>query len=246
MFNEVFPINDYQDNFTLEFVKYSLGEPKYTVEECQERDMTHAIPLKATLRLISKETVGNKKKIKDIIEKEVFLGELPLLTELGTFVINGAERVIVSQLHRSPGVIFEETTHTNGQRLFSARVIPFRGSWVEFTVDIHDIMYVHIDKKKKFPASTLLRVLGYPENKDIIELFYQKTSMELKKVAGKAKRKRDASTGYLLAEEIVDEETGEVIAEHGQEITYQLIKNLQDKKREKIFVYLLYEYRYSL
>ncbi|MCK4820663.1 DNA-directed RNA polymerase subunit beta, partial [bacterium] len=161
VFKEVFPINDYQDNFTLEFVKYSLGEPKYTVEECQERDMTYAIPLKATLRLISKETIGNKKKIKDIIEKEVFLGELPLLTELGTFVINGAERVIVSQLHRSPGVIFEETTHTNGQRLFSSRIIPFRGSWVEFTVDIHDILYVHIDKKKKFPATTFLRVLGY-------------------------------------------------------------------------------------
>jgi len=111
VFNEVFPINDYQDNYVLEFVNYSLGEPKYTVEECQERDMTFAIPLKATLRLITKETVGNKKKIKDIIEKEVFLGELPLLTELGTFIINGAERVIVSQLHRSPGVIFEEIIH---------------------------------------------------------------------------------------------------------------------------------------
>jgi len=238
VFNEVFPINDYQGNYSLEFVKYSLGEPKYPVDECQERDMTYAIPLKATLRLISKETVGNKKKIKDIIEKEVFLGELPLLTELGTFVINGAERVVVSQLHRSPGVIFEETTHTNGQRLFSARIIPFRGSWVEFTVDIHDILYVHIDKKKKFPASTLLRVLGYPENKDIIELFYKKTWMELKKVAGKGKRKRDASTGYLLAEEIIEKKTGEVLAEHGQEITNQLVKTLQSEKIEKIAVYV--------
>ncbi|OGF97045.1 MAG: DNA-directed RNA polymerase subunit beta, partial [Candidatus Glassbacteria bacterium GWA2_58_10] len=237
VFTEVFPINDYQDNYTLEFVKYSLGVPKYTVEECQERDMTHAIPLKATLRLISKETVGNKKKIKDIIEKEVFLGELPLLTELGTFVINGAERVIVSQLHRSPGVIFEETTHTNGQRLFSARIIPFRGSWVEFTVDIHDTLFVHIDKKKKFPATTLLRVLGYPENKDIIELFYEKTSIELKKVAGKGKRKRDASTGYLLAEELVDPETGEVLAAVGQELSLQLARTLGAQNREKIEVY---------
>ena len=237
VFSEVFPINDYQDNYTLEFVKYSLGVPKYTVEECQERDMTHAIPLKATLRLISKETVGNKKKIKDIIEKEVFLGELPLLTELGTFVINGAERVIVSQLHRSPGVIFEETTHTNGQRLFSARIIPFRGSWVEFTVDIHDTLFVHIDKKKKFPATTLLRVLGYPENKDIIELFYEKTSIELKKVAGKGKRKRDASTGYLLAEELVDPETGEVLAAVGQELSLQLARTLGAQNREKIEVY---------
>ena len=176
-FNDVFPINDFQDNYTLEFISYSLGQPKYTVEECQERDMTYAIPLKATLRLISKETVGNQKKIKDIIEKEVFLGELPLLTELGTFVINGAERVVVSQLHRSPGVIFEETTHTNGQRLNSARIIPFRGSWVEFTVDIHDTVYVHIDKKKKFPATTLLRVLGFPEDRDILGLFFKKTTL---------------------------------------------------------------------
>jgi len=237
VFNEVFPIHDYQDNYTLEFVKYNLGQPKYTVEECQERDMTYAIPLKATLRLITKETVGNKKKIKDIIEKEVFLGELPLLTELGTFVINGAERVIVSQLHRSPGVIFEETTHSNGQRLYSARIIPFRGSWVEFNVDIHDTLYVHIDKKKKIPATTLLRVLGYPENKDIIELFYRKTTLELKKVSGKTRRKRDLATVYLLAAEIVDEQTGEILGEVGQELSVQTAKILQSKGIEKIEVY---------
>jgi len=238
VFTEVFPIHDYQENYTLEFVHYSLGEPKYTVEECEERDMTYAIPLKATLRLITKETVGNKKKIKDIIEKEVFLGELPLLTELGTFVINGAERVIVSQLHRSPGVIFEETTHTNGQRLVSARIIPFRGSWVEFTVDIHDTIYVHIDKKKKFPATTLLRVLGYPSDKDIIDLFYKKTTLELKSVVGKAKRKRDLSTGYLVAEDIIEEDTGEVIAEHGAELSSQVIKQLIGKNVEKLEVYV--------
>jgi len=237
VFNEVFPINDYQDNFTLEFVKYGLGEPKYTVDECQERDMTHAIPLKATLRLISKETVGNKKKIKDIIEKEVFLGELPLLTNLGTFVINGAERVIVSQLHRSPGVIFEETTHTNGQRLVSGRIIPFRGSWVEFTVDIHDILFVHIDKKKKFPATTLLRVLGYSSTKDIIELFYKKASVELKKIAGRGRRKREGSTEFLLAMEIVDPETGEVVGEVGQELTGALARSFQQKGLDKIEVY---------
>ncbi|MCE5271453.1 DNA-directed RNA polymerase subunit beta [bacterium] len=238
VFNEVFPIHDYQENYTLEFVHYSLGEPKYTVEECEERDMTYAIPLKATLRLITKETVGNKKKIKDIIEKEVFLGELPLLTELGTFVINGAERVIVSQLHRSPGVIFEETTHTNGQRLVSARIIPFRGSWVEFTVDIHDTIYVHIDKKKKFPATTLLRVLGYPSDTDIIDLFYKKTTLELKSVIGKTKRKRDLSTGYLVAEDIIEEDTGEVLAEHGSELSSQVIKQLIGKSVEKLEVYV--------
>jgi DNA-directed RNA polymerase subunit beta len=238
VFSEVFPINDFQDNYTLDFVSYNLGEPKYTVEECQERDMTYAIPLKATLRLISKETVGNKKKIKDIVEKEVFLGELPLLTELGTFVINGAERVVVSQLHRSPGVIFEESTHTNGQRLCSARIIPFRGSWVEFTVDIHDTIYVHIDKKKKFPATTLLRVMGFPENQDIIGLFYKKTTIELKELVGKGKKKRDLSTGYLLAEDLVDEESGEIVAEHGTELTLQIAKQLAAKGRDKVDLYI--------
>src|SRR2546430_202597 len=153
VFKDVFPIQDVNGNYSLEFVKYGLGEPKYSVEECIERDMTYSVPLKATLQLVVMEEVGEvtkTKRPKNIIEKEVYLGELPILTPLGTFVINGAERVIVSQLHRSPGVVFEESIHPNGQRLFSARIIPFRGSWVEFTVDIHDVIYVHIDKKKKF------------------------------------------------------------------------------------------------
>jgi DNA-directed RNA polymerase beta subunit len=156
VFNEIFPISDVNGNFSLEFVRYSLGEPKYDIEECMERDMTYAAPLKATLRLIVWEDVGDERRPKDIIEKEVYLGDLPLLTPLGTFIVNGAERVIVSQLHRSPGVVFEETIHPNGSKLFSARIIPFRGSWVEFTIDIHDVISVHIDKKKKFPASALL------------------------------------------------------------------------------------------
>ncbi len=161
VFKDLFPIADVHENFSLEFVRYSLGEPKYSVEECIERDMTYSAPLKATLQLVINEVVGEVKRPRNIIEKEVYLGELPLLTPLGTFVINGAERVIVSQLHRSPGVVFEEATHPNGQRLISARIIPFRGSWVEFTVDIHDVIYVHIDKKKKFPATALLRAFGY-------------------------------------------------------------------------------------
>ena len=152
VFNEIFPITDVNDRFSLEYVSYTLGEPKYTVEECIERDMTYAAPLKATLRLVVwEELEGGERRPKDIIEKEVYLGDLPLLTDLGTFIINGSERVIVSQLHRSPGVVFEETIHPNGSKLYSARIIPFRGSWVEFTVDIHDVIYVHIDKKKKFP-----------------------------------------------------------------------------------------------
>ena len=132
VFREVFPIGDVNGNYSLEYVAFSLGEPKYTVEECIERDMTYSASLKATLRLIINETLeSGEKRPRDIIEKEVYLGELPMLTPLGTFVINGAERVVVSQLHRSPGVVFEESTHPNGQRLNSARIIPFRGSWVD-------------------------------------------------------------------------------------------------------------------
>src|SRR5436309_15768111 len=172
VFKDLFPISDVHENFSLEFVRYNLGEPKYSVEECIERDMTYSAPLKATLQLVVMEEVGETvktKRPKNIIEKEVYLGELPILTPLGTFVINGAERVIVSQLHRSPGVVFEESIHPNGQRLFSARIIPFRGSWVEFTIDIHDVIYVHIDKKKKFPATALLRAFGYGTNADVLK-----------------------------------------------------------------------------
>jgi len=157
VFKDLFPITDVHENFSLEFVRYSLGEPKYTVEECIERDMTYSAPLKATLQLVINEVVNEQKRPRNIIEKEVYLGELPLLTPLGTFVINGAERVIVSQLHRSPGVVFEESTHPNGQRLIFSRIIPFRGSLAEFPVDIHHVYYVPIDKQKKFPETALMR-----------------------------------------------------------------------------------------
>src|SRR5262244_1578078 len=201
VFKDLFPITDVHENFSLEFVRYSLGEPKYTVKECIERDMTYSAPLKATLQLVINEVVNEQKRPRNIIEKEVYLGELPLLTPLGTFVINGAERVIVSQLHRSPGVVFEESTHPNGQRLISARIIPFRGSWVEFTVDIHDVVYVHIDKKKKFPATALLRAFGYGSNSDILRLFFAVRDLDLTK-------KRESRTdvrellGAIIAEDI--------------------------------------------
>src|SRR5687767_4091424 len=180
VFNEVFPITDVNDKFSLEFVSYTLGEPKYSVEECIERDMTYAAPLKATLRLVVWEDLEDgERRPKDIIEKEVYLGDLPLLTDLGTFIINGSERVIVSQLHRSPGVVFEESIHPNGSKLHSARIIPFRGSWVEFTIDINDVVFVHIDKKKKFPATALLRAFGYSSDEDILRLFYTTREVDL-------------------------------------------------------------------
>src|SRR5437867_10062704 len=203
VFKDLFPIQDVNGNYSLEFVKFALGEAKYTVEECIERDMTYSVPLKATLQLVVMEEVGEgkAKRPKNIIEKEVYLGELPILTPLGTFVINGAERVIVSQLHRSPGVVFEESIHPNGQRLFSARIIPFRGSWVEFTIDIHDVIYVHIDKKTKFSATAPLRAFGYGENRDILRLFFGERQLDLTK-------KRESRTdvreviGVIIAEDI--------------------------------------------
>src|SRR5919201_5357799 len=205
VFKDLFPITDVHENYSLEFVRYSLGEPKYSVEECIERDMTYSAPLKATLQLVVNEEVNGQKRPRNIIEKEVYLGELPLLTPLGTCVINGAERVIVSQLHRSPGVVFEEETPPNGQRLISARIIPFRGSWVEFTIDIHDVIYVHIDKKKKFPATALLRALGYSTNADILKLFFGVRELDL---AGKLEGRQEKREviGSLLAADIPNPE----------------------------------------
>src|SRR6266536_5396435 len=219
VFKDLFPITDVHENFSLEFVRYSLGEPKYTVEECIERDMTYSAPLKATLQLVINEVVNEQKRPRNIIEKEVYLGELPLLTPLGTFVINGAERVIVSQLHRSPGVVFEESTHPNGQRLISARIIPFRGSWVEFTVDIHDVIFVHIEKKKKFPATALLRAFGYGTNADILKLFYAVKEIDITgKLEGRA-QKREV-LGTLLATDVPDPENkkGEPLSRVGDEL----------------------------
>ncbi|MBU6365766.1 MAG: DNA-directed RNA polymerase subunit beta [Gemmatimonadetes bacterium] len=201
VFQDLFPITDVHENFSLDFVRYALGEPKYSVAECIERDMTYSAPLKATLQLVVYEDTADGKRPRNIIEKEVYLGELPLITELGTFVINGAERVIVSQLHRSPGVVFEEATHPNGQRLLSSRIIPFRGSWVEFTVDIHDVIYVHIDKKKKFPATALLRAFGFGENRDILRLFFAERELDLTRERTSRTDQREV-LGAIIAEDI--------------------------------------------
>jgi DNA-directed RNA polymerase subunit beta len=201
VFKDLFPITDAHENFSLEFKSYTLGEPKYSVEECIERDMTYSAPLKARLALRIFEEVGGEKQLKNEIEKEVYLGELPLITNLGTFVINGAERVIVSQLHRSPGVVFEENTHPNGQRLISSRIIPFRGSWVEFTVDIHDVIFVHIDKKKKFPATALLRALGYGGNEDIYRLFFGIRELDIERIRENRQDLREVA-GAIVAEEL--------------------------------------------
>jgi len=221
VFSEVFPIADPNDNFRLEFIDYSLGEPKYTVVECQERDVTYAAPLKASLRLIIKEEIGGQKRVRDIIEQEVFLGELPLMTDKGTFIINGAERVIVSQLHRSPGVYFEETIHPNGKRLFSTRIIPYRGSWIEMTMDINDIMYVHIDKRRKFPITVLLRALGLSSNDDILNTI---CSEEVGISENQGGTPDDSLLNRLIAEDIIHNETGEILAECGELVGPEILQ----------------------
>ncbi|HEX9248149.1 MAG TPA: DNA-directed RNA polymerase subunit beta, partial [Gemmatimonadaceae bacterium] len=261
VFKDLFPITDVHENFSLEFKSYALGEPKYSVAECIERDMTYSAPLKATLQLIVFETTEAGKRPKNIIEKEVYLGELPLLTPLGTFVINGAERVIVSQLHRSPGVVFEESTHPNGQRLISARIIPFRGSWVEFTVDIHDVVYVHIDKKKKFPATALLRAFGYGTNSQILRLFFAVRELDLVKKRESRVDQREV-LGAIIAEDItlagtthnpdapklktkkarlaLEREESELVVKEGDELTEEVFNRLRRLDIDKVKVFASY------
>lgn len=168
VFQENFPISDSRENFVLEFVDYALDPPKYSVDECISRGLTYSVPLKAKLRLKCNDADNEDF---ETIEQEVFLGAIPYMTEKGSFVINGAERVIVSQLHRSPGVFFSMSKHTNGTKLYSARIIPFKGSWIEFSTDVNNVMYAYIDRKKKFPVTTLLRAIGFGSDKEILDLF---------------------------------------------------------------------------
>ncbi len=223
IFLSVFPITDVHENYLLEYVSYHVGQPRYSIAECKERNMTFAAPLKATLRLVSKEidTATGGKKVKDVLEQDVFLGELPLITEHGTFVINGAERVIVSQLHRSPGVFFDEVMHPNGKRLFIGRIIPFRGSWVEFNLDINDVMYVHIDARRKVPVTTLLRALGLSTDEDLLKRFYTIETVE------NVSRKWAKVVGKVSAEGIVDEESGEVLLAAGDTVTAEHVERLK-------------------
>ena len=205
VFRSIFPITDVHNLFSLEFVEYSVGTPKYEVEECLERGTTYAAPLRATLRLVAREKVGdNDYRVKDIVEQTVFLGELPLMTEEGTFIVNGSERVIVSQLHRSPGVFFDESIHPNGKRLFSARIIPYKGAWLEFSMDINDIMYVHIDRRRKLPVSLLLRAMGFSKDGEVLALFRDEEEVEITD---------DILGRYLGSEDLINKRSGEIIAD---------------------------------
>ena len=283
-FSSVFPIVSYSGNAALDYVSYRLGEPAFDVKECQMRGLTYAAPLRALVRLIiyDKDSPADAKKIKDIKEQEVYMGELPLMTDNGTFVINGTERVIVSQLHRSPGVFFDHDkgkTHSSGKLLFSARVIPYRGSWLDMEFDPKDCVFVRIDRRRKLPASILLRALGY-DNEQILEMFFEtnnftftKNDIKLDLVAErlrgevasfdiKAKGKviveegrritarhiRDLEktgvkslvvpdeymVGRIVATNIVDKETGEIIANANDEITGELLEKLRSAEIKEL------------
>ncbi|MGK0137709.1 MAG: DNA-directed RNA polymerase subunit beta [Algoriphagus sp.] len=211
VFMDNFPIADSRENFVLEFVDYTVDPPKYSVDECIDRGLTYSVPLKAKLRLLCND---DDNEDFETIEQEVFLGNIPYMTNRGSFVINGAERVIVSQLHRSPGVFFSMSKHTNGTKLYSARVIPMKGSWIEFSTDVNNVMYAYIDRKKKFPVTTLLRSIGFGSDKDILNLFelseeVNATRKDLKKAVG---RKLAARVLKTWTEDFVDEDTGEVVS----------------------------------
>ncbi|MGA2296169.1 MAG: DNA-directed RNA polymerase subunit beta [FCB group bacterium] len=214
-----FPIEDPSTIFQLAFVSYHVELPKYTEEECRERELTYAKPLKAKLRLSSKAEKNSEDYIESV-EQEVYLGNIPAMTPRGTFIINGAERVIVTQLHRSPGVFFDDTMHPNGTRIYTARIIPFRGSWVEFTTDIHDVMYAYIDRKKKFPVTTLLRALGYSSDEELLNLFELAVDITVKEI-------NETIIGRRIATDIIDLETGEIIATRDMIITPELLEVMQ-------------------
>jgi len=200
-----FPIEDASSIFQLEFLEYNIDKPKYDEEECRERELTYAKPLKAKLRLSSKADKNSEDYI-DAVEQEVYLGNIPAMTPRGTFIINGAERIIVSQIHRSPGVFFDDAVHPNGSRIYTARVIPFRGSWIEFTTDIHDVMYAYIDRKKKFPATTLLRAIGFSSDEDILHLFDLAEDILPENI-------NEELIGRRIASDVIDLNTGEIIAQ---------------------------------
>ena len=211
VFQENFPITDTRNNFVLEFIDYYIDPPRYSIEECLERGLTYSVPLKAKLKLYC---TDDEHEDFGVVVQDVYFGTIPYMTERGTFVINGAERVIVSQLHRSPGVFFGQSMHTNGTKLYSARIIPFKGSWIEFATDINNVMYAYIDRKKKLPVTTLLRAIGYEADQQILEIFdladeVKVNKANLKKAVGRKLAARVLST---WVEDFVDEDTGEVVS----------------------------------
>ncbi len=233
VFNENFPINDTRNIFNLEFLDYFVDPPRYTLEECIERGLTYAVPLKAKLRL----SCNDEEHVDfQTIIQDVFLGNIPYMTPRGTFVINGAERVVVSQLHRSPGVFFGQSYHPNGTKIYSARVIPFKGAWMEFATDINNVMYAYIDRKKKFPVTTLLRSIGYETDKDILELFDIADEIKVDKNTLEANEGKKLAARVLRSwvEDFVDEDTGEVVSIERNEVVLERDSILDEENIDMI------------
>ncbi len=230
VFESIFPIEDIKGNFLLEFQEYNILQEKYSIDECRERNLSYQAPLKVKLRLTIYEQNEGVREHKDTIEQDVFLGEIPLITDQGTFIINGAERVVISQLQRSPGVFFSEEKHTSGKTLYSAKVIPYNGSWLEFDIDIHDVMYVHIDKRRKLPVTVLLRAIGISTNQDLRKVFYVSETLKLKEAKGRH-----------LYEEIRVKGSEDPLATVNEQVTDSLIKILEENGIKKVEV-IDYEY----
>ncbi|MCP4594914.1 DNA-directed RNA polymerase subunit beta [Neptuniibacter sp.] len=240
-FNSVFPIVSYSGNASLEYVGYRLGEPVFDVKECQIRGITYAAPLRVKVRLVIYDRESSNKAVKDIKEQEVYMGEMPLMTENGTFVVNGTERVIVSQLHRSPGVFFDHDkgkTHSSGKLLYSARVIPYRGSWLDFEFDPKDSLFVRIDRRRKLPATILLRALGY-EAEEILDIFFDNTSWSLTDETINMQLVADRLRGETLSFEVKDPD-GNVIVEAGRRITPRHIRQMAKANMEELEVPMEY------
>jgi DNA-directed RNA polymerase subunit beta len=239
VFRSVFPIKDFADRAALDFVKYELEDPKYDVDECHQRGLTYAAPLRVTLRLIVwdvDEETGSR-SVRDIKEQDVYMGDMPLMTENGTFVINGTERVIVSQMHRSPGVFFDHDrgkTHSSGKYLYSARIIPYRGSWLDFEFDAKDLVYVRIDRRRKLPVTTLLLALGLdPET--ILTTFYHEVHHRRAGQGWTTAFRADRLRGQKLTTDLVDARTGETLAEAGTKLTPRLVRKIEDQGVTEIF-----------
>ncbi len=226
VFNTNFPIFDNKENYRLDFLEYYVEKSRYSIPECLERGLTFSAPLKAKLRLSTKDP--ETEEFVNSVEQEVYLGNLPFMTEKGTFIINGAERVIVTQLHRSPGVAFSQTVHPNGTPIYSARIIPLRGSWVEFATDINHVMYVYIDRRKKVPSTTLLRALGYQSDEEILNLFNLVEEIDLSKV------KAEDYIGRTIASDIFDMSTGEIFLTRDSVLTEDDVERLKDAEIKKL------------
>src|SRR5205814_1078051 len=227
-FTSIFPIVSHSQNARLEFVSYSLGEPPFDVKECQQRGLTYASPLRAKVRLVIMDKEAPKPTTKEVKEQEVYMGEIPLMTTTGSFIINGTERVIVSQLHRSPGVFFEHDrgkTHSSGKLLFSARVIPYRGSWLDFEFDPKDYVYVRIDRRRKLPATILLRALGM-NTPEILKTFFEMDTFHLNKGEIRLDLVPQRMRGLQLDFEIATPK-GETIVEAGKRITGRLVREIE-------------------